>query len=111
MKNLIRSIIGVDENQTTRQLWLKKKLLNLKQGSIILDAGAGCGVLGLMMAQRFPKAEITCIEVDEKAADECYKNVSGELASAGAGTKGILDVPEERIWTSALATQPHQPIE
>jgi tRNA1Val (adenine37-N6)-methyltransferase len=41
----------------------------------ILDAGAGCGVLGLMMAQRFPKAEITCIEVDEKAADECYKNV------------------------------------
>jgi len=41
----------------------------------ILDAGAGCGVLGLMMAQRFPEAEITCIEVDEKAADECYKNV------------------------------------
>jgi tRNA1Val (adenine37-N6)-methyltransferase len=41
----------------------------------ILDAGAGCGVLGLMMAQRFPDAEITCIELDEKAADECYKNV------------------------------------
>ena len=41
----------------------------------ILDAGAGCGVLGLMMAQRFPKAQVTCIEVDEKAADECYKNV------------------------------------
>ena len=41
----------------------------------ILDAGAGCGVLGLMMAQRYPKARITCIELDEKAADECSKNV------------------------------------
>ena len=41
----------------------------------ILDAGAGCGVLGLMMAQRYPNAQITCIEVDEKAADECFKNV------------------------------------
>jgi tRNA1Val (adenine37-N6)-methyltransferase len=41
----------------------------------ILDAGAGCGVLGLMMAQRYPNAKITCIELDEKAADECFKNV------------------------------------
>lgn len=41
----------------------------------ILDAGAGCGVLGLMMAQRFPNAEITCLELDEKAAEECTKNV------------------------------------
>ena len=41
----------------------------------ILDDGAGCGVLGLMMAQRFPNAEITCIELDEKAAEECTKNV------------------------------------
>jgi predicted dehydrogenase len=28
--------------------------------------------------------------------DECYKNVADELANAGAGTKGTLDVPEER---------------
>lgn len=41
----------------------------------ILDAGAGCGVLGLMMAQRFQNAQLTCIELDEKAANECYKNV------------------------------------
>lgn len=41
----------------------------------VLDAGAGCGVLGLMMAQRFPKAQVTCIEIEEYAAHECYKNV------------------------------------
>jgi len=41
----------------------------------ILDAGAGCGVLGLMMAQRFINAQVTCIELDEKAANECDKNV------------------------------------
>jgi len=50
-------------------------LTNHESPARILDAGAGCGVLGLMMAQRFPKAQVTCIEVDGKAADECYKNV------------------------------------
>lgn len=50
-------------------------LANYESPKRILDAGAGCGVLGLMMAQRFPKAKVTCIEVDAKAADECYKNV------------------------------------
>jgi len=36
----------------------------------ILDAGAGSGVLGLMMAQRYDQARITCVELDPKAAEE-----------------------------------------
>lgn len=40
----------------------------------ILDAGSGSGVLGLMMAQRYEQARITCVELDTKAAQECQLN-------------------------------------
>lgn len=44
------------------------------QPSQILDAGAGSGVLGLMMAQRYEDAMVTCVELDPKSAEECLLN-------------------------------------
>ena len=41
-----------------------------------LDIGAGTGVLALMIAQRNPSLQITCIEIDKKSAEECTKNVN-----------------------------------
>lgn len=43
---------------------------------IALDIGAGTGVLSLMLAQRNPTIQITCIEIDEKSAEECTHNVN-----------------------------------
>lgn len=40
----------------------------------ILDVGAGCGILALMMAQRFPEASIEAIEIDRETAMECGGN-------------------------------------
>lgn len=40
----------------------------------ILDVGCGTGVIALMLAQRFPKAEITGVEIDPNAADEASSN-------------------------------------
>ena len=40
----------------------------------ILDIGAGTGVLALMMAQKFPNAAITAVELDEFAAMDCERN-------------------------------------
>jgi len=45
----------------------------------ILDAGAGSGVLGLMMAQRYDQARITCVELDPKAAEECLLNSESKV--------------------------------
>ncbi len=42
----------------------------------ILDVGAGTGLISLMMAQRFPSAEVTGIEIDADAAEEARENIS-----------------------------------
>lgn len=45
-------------------------------GSRILDIGTGTGVLSLMMAQRFPEARITAVEIDDNAVLDAGYNFS-----------------------------------
>lgn len=45
-------------------------------GKRILDIGTGTGVLSLMMAQRFPAAQITAIEIDDNAVIDATANFS-----------------------------------
>ena len=44
-------------------------------GMHVLDAGTGTGVIALMMAQRFPEALVTAIDVDEGAVRQAQENV------------------------------------
>lgn len=41
----------------------------------ILDIGTGCGILALMMAQRFPKATIDAIDIDAPSVSLARKNI------------------------------------
>lgn len=43
-------------------------------GNRILDVGTGTGVLSLMLAQRFPDARITAIEIDAEAVKDAETN-------------------------------------
>lgn len=41
----------------------------------VLDVGCGTGVIGLMIAQRYPGAFVSCIDISEDAVGECDANV------------------------------------
>ena len=45
-------------------------------GRQILDAGTGTGVIALMMAQRYPAAQVTAIDIDEGAVSQAQQNVA-----------------------------------
>lgn len=42
---------------------------------LILDAGAGCGIIALMLAQRAPQAIIHAVEIDPQAAGDAAENI------------------------------------
>lgn len=47
-----------------------------KGGQRILDAGTGMGVIAMMLAQRYPGARVTAIDIDEGAVRQAQQNVT-----------------------------------
>lgn len=47
-----------------------------KGGDRILDIGTGTGLVALMMAQRFPEATVTAVELDSDAASQAADNAA-----------------------------------
>lgn len=45
-------------------------------GASVLDVGTGTGVVALMMAQRYPQAAVTAIDIDAGAAEEATGNAA-----------------------------------
>ena len=45
-------------------------------GERILDIGTGTGLIALMMAQRFPQAQVVGIDIDGLACEQAFENVA-----------------------------------
>ena len=63
----------------------------------MLDAGTGTGVIALMLAQRYPDADVTAIDIDEGTVLQAKANVS-------------MSPFAERIHVLQESLQQHQPV-
>ena len=57
----------------------------------VLDIGTGTGLVALMMAQRFPEAQVTAIDIDDEAVAQARENVAAS-PFAGRITVACHDV-------------------
>ncbi|WP_316847992.1 tRNA1(Val) (adenine(37)-N6)-methyltransferase [Pedobacter psychrodurus] len=57
--------------------------------SAILDIGTGTGVIALMLAQRFPHANIHAVEIDEQAAETAGRNFQSSVFSERLTVKHV----------------------
>lgn len=57
--------------------------------SRILDIGTGTGLVALMMAQRFPEADVTAIDIDTGALADAAENIQASPFAARITLKGL----------------------
>ena len=69
--NQERCAMKVGTDGTLLGAWANAPVSNGK----ILDIGTGTGLVALMMAQRFPEAQVVGIDIDEDAAIQAKENV------------------------------------
>jgi len=77
----------------------------------ILDIGTGTGVIALMLAQRFPQASLTAIELDSEAANQaaenCLKSPFSERITVLQGR--LQDFPVEDRFDLLVSNPPFYP--
>ena len=75
------SVLGHNCAQThsfTKRKTAKAAPFNKKRLSAprVLDVGCGCGLIALMLAQRFPDSRLVALEIEPEAAAQAAENVN-----------------------------------
>jgi tRNA1Val (adenine37-N6)-methyltransferase len=86
-------------------------LAKAENPSKILDVGTGTGVIALMLAQRFPEAKVTAIEIDEDAANQADENFKGSRFDSRIQLihGRLQDFPESEKYDLIVSNPPFFP--
>ena len=74
----------------------------------IFDIGTGTGLIALMMAQRYPKAQVTAIDIDDGAVRQAKENVSASPFADRINVMkaDVLTFKEEEKYDSIVCNPP-----
>jgi tRNA1Val (adenine37-N6)-methyltransferase len=75
----------------------------------ILDIGSGTGVIAMMMAQRFPEAQVDAVEIDAAAADRTAQNSKDSPFSSRLNVihSDIVDFVPQRAYDLIISNPPY----
>jgi ribosomal protein L11 methyltransferase (prmA) len=107
----------ITDNHTAMKVGTDGVLLGAwaKGGLKVLDIGTGTGLIALMMAQRFPTAQIDAIEIDKGALEDARFNVSQSpfnnriniINSPLQDYKPCNETQEEGIYDAIVCNPPY----
>ena len=107
----------ITDNHTAMKVGTDGVLLGAwaKGGLKVLDIGTGTGLIALMMAQRFPTAQIDAIEIDKGALKDARFNVSQSpfnnriniINSPLQDYKPCNETQEEGIYDAIVCNPPY----
>lgn len=76
----------------------------------ILDAGTGCGLISLMMAQRFSDSQVDAIDIDEGSVEEARNNFTNSEWSRRLKVKKVsfidLDTEKGELYDLIVSNPP-----
>jgi 16S rRNA (guanine1207-N2)-methyltransferase len=75
------------------------RTINVAEPRTILDMGCGCGVIGVVLARRFPQAQVTMIDRDLLAVRYARHNaeLNGVSNATVLGSVGLEQVPDTQF--------------
>jgi len=78
------------------------------QPEYILDIGTGTGVIAMMLAQRFPEAQVDAVEIDESAANAAINNFANSkfATRSKAYLSPIADYQTTRKYDLVVSNPP-----
>lgn len=78
-------------------------------GRRILDVGTGTGLIALMMAQRFPEAGVTAIDIDHDACMQAAENVENSVFSSRIVVveRNVVDFSSPSLFDAIVSNPPY----
>ena len=74
----------------------------------VLDIGTGTGLLALMMAQRYPHASVTAVDIDDQAVIQAQQNISrSPFAERITISQGDIREWEDQPFDAIVANPPY----
>ena len=74
----------------------------------VLDMGTGTGLLALMMAQRYPHASVTAVDIDDQAVIQAQQNISrSPFAERITISQGDIREWEDQPFDAIVANPPY----